>query len=722
MSTETRPTAQGPGVPSVTDEEGVSRPTRELEGLWRIAFSIGCGLYAAYYIYTARAGMQSPQAHRGIYVGGGAVLILLKYPMTKWGAGRSRPSFFDMALALGGIASFTYFVTQYSTMVHRAGSPTQTDIIFGVIAVLISLEITRRTTGWTLTILGIVALAYVFVGPDMPGLLRHGGYSFNRLFGNQFMTFNGVFGVVADIFATYVLLFVIFGTLLKKSGAAEFFVDLPYAIAGRVRGGPAKAALFVSALMGSISGSAVANVMTTGVFTIPVMRKLGYSREFSGGVETAASTGGQMLPPIMGAGAFIMAEFTGTPYSTIVLVSIIPAILYFSAVYFLIDFEALKQGLQGMDKKELEDPWKLFKDGWVNFVPVVVVFALIIMNYSPSFAAFFGIATAVVTGFFPYRGRRAHARDYVVGLADAGETSLSIAGIVGTIGVVIGVLNLTGLGLKFSDIIINVSGGNLFAALVLVTIASWVLGAGLTATSSYVIVAIIAGPALQQLGLEILVAHLIIFWVSQDANVTPPICVAAFAAASIADGRPMKTGFEAWKLARGLYIVPLLMAYSPLITGDLADMLRVGGTGLIGIYGFAAGMSGYLRRRTRWFEQIALFGGGIALIWPGWVTNLAGAVVLVAVWLLQRATPDAAPVRRRERRAAEEEAAERDAVDAVDGETGPSTGDPSAEPSGNGRELAGGEREAWSHGPTMPDPRRHSARGDGVDPVAGDDR
>lgn len=618
------------------DDEDVARSTRELTGAWEFLFLAACGLYTAFFIWTAQRGIISAESHRGIFVGGAATLIFLKYPATRRGSGKRRPSYVDMALAALAVAAFGYFVTDFQSMVMRAGIPTSWDVYFGVAAILISLEVTRRTVGWSLTGLGLIAIAYVFTGRSMPGLFQHGGYSFNRLLANQFMAFEGLFGVIADVFATFVLLFIVFGTMMRVSGAAQFFVDLPYAIAGRVRGGPAKAAILVSALMGSISGSAVANVMTTGVFTIPVMRRTGYSREFAGGVETAASTGGQMLPPIMGAGIFIMAELTSTSYATIVRVSIIPAILYFLAVYFFVDFEALKQGLKGLDKRDLDDPWQVFKDGWFSFVPIGVVFTLIILNYSAAFAAFYGILSSVIAGFIPYRGKRARLRDYVEGIARAGETSLAIGGVAGTIGIVIGVLNLTGLGLKFTDIIINASGGNLLFALVLVTFASWVLGAGLTATSSYVIVAILAGPALQELGLTILVAHLIIFWVSQDANVTPPIAVAAFAAASIAKGRPIRTAVEAWKMARGLYIVPLLMAYSPLITGTLGEKLIVACTGAVGIYALSAGMSGYLRRRVNLLERTFLLAAGILMIWPDVLAFPFGLVMLVALWSLQR--------------------------------------------------------------------------------------
>ncbi|MBA2318120.1 MAG: TRAP transporter permease [Euzebyales bacterium] len=591
-------------------------------------------VYALYYIVTAQAGLQSPQAHRGLYIGGATILILLLFPGRR---GRERTSvpFYDWVLAGLAAVSSVYFVFFYPDMVGRAGLPTTTDIVMGALIIALSIEVTRRTVGWTLAIIGLASIVYVFAGPWMPGLLIHRGHGVDRFVASQFMSFGGVFGLVADIFATFVLLFIFFGTILERSGAAQFFIDLPYAIAGRFRGGPAKAAILVSALMGSISGSAVANVMTTGTFTIPLMKRVGYRKEFAGGVETAASTGGQMLPPVMGAGAFIIAEFTRTPYTTIVLVSIVPALLYFVTVYLLVDFEALKKNLAGVPSDELERPLDVLKRGWYLFLPVGVIFWLILADYSPAFAAFWGIIAGLAVGFVPYQGRRMGARDVFDAMWQGSVKSLAVAGVVGTIGVVLGVLNLTGLGLKFTDLVVAASGGRLLVALILVTLASWVLGAGLTATSSYVIVAILAAPALEQLGLSLLVAHLIIFWVSQDANLTPPICIAAFAAASIADAKPMATGFESWKLGRGLYIVPLLMAYSPLIGGTPMEVAQTAGTALIGIYGLCAGTSQYLLRRTRWWETGLLVVGGGLLIAPGWTTNLTGTGLMALAWVLQ---------------------------------------------------------------------------------------
>ncbi|HUG84142.1 MAG TPA: TRAP transporter permease [Euzebya sp.] len=632
-------------APAVPDADPVIAPAavaaetgdaaRDLRGASRWAV-MGLGtVYALYYIVTAQAGLQSPQAHRGLYVGGAAVLILVVFPARR-GARRTRVPWYDLLLIGAATTSTAYFVLLYGDMVSRAGQPTTGDVAMGTIAIAISLEVTRRTVGWTLSLIGLVSLVYVFAGPYMPGLLSHRGHNLERLVGTQFMSFSGVFGLVADIFATFVLLFIFFGTILEKSGAGQFFIDLPYALAGRFRGGPAKVAILVSAMMGSISGSAVANVMTTGTFTIPLMRRVGYRKEFAAGVETAASTGGQMLPPVMGAGAFIIAEFTRTPYTTIVLVSIVPALLYFLSVYFLVDFEALKKNLSGVPRAELERPGAVFRQGWFLLLPVAVVFWLILTDYSPAFAAFWGIIAGLGVGMIPYRGQRMRPKDALDAMWEGSVKSLGVAGVVGTIGVILGVLGLTGLGLKFTDLVVAASGGNLLFALILVTLVSWVLGAGLTATSSYVIVAILAAPALEQLGLSLLVAHLIIFWVSQDANLTPPICIAAFAAASIADAKPMATGFESWKLGRGLYVVPLLMAYSPLIGGSALEVAQIAGTAALGIYVLSAGTSRYLLRPTRWYETAVLVAGGGMLIAPGWWTNLAGAALFALVLLYQR--------------------------------------------------------------------------------------
>jgi len=617
---------------------------REFTGVMRwlvmgIAFS-----YSAYYLYTARFGITSPEAHRGYYWGFAGVLIFLLYPATKRGlveGKRHRINPLDLVFAATFAGLALYFILRYQVVVNQGGFLLDYQYYMAWAAILLSLEATRRVVGLALPGIAVFFLFYAFYGPSFPGILAHRGLSQERVLSTMYTSFNGIFGPVAAIFATFVFLFIIFGAFLQKSGAGRFFIDLPFAIAGSARGGPAKVAVAVSALMGSVNGSAVANVMTTGSLTIPLMRRVGYTRNFAGGVEAAASTGGGILPPVMGAGAFLIAEFTGIPYVTIVLVSIVPAIMYFLAVYWLVDFEAVKKELKGLPKEDLPDWKQVLLRGWYFVIPLGVLFTLIIQRYSPSYAAFWSIVSIVVIGtLVPYEGKRMTPRDVFDAMVGAAVASLTVGGIVGTIGIIVGVINLSGLGLRFSGLIVTWSGGNLWLVLILVTLVSWLLGAGLTVTSSYIVVAILAAPALIEVGVPLLAAHLIIFWVSQDANVTPPIALAAFAGASISGGQPMRTGWEAWKLARGLYIVPVLMAFSPLVVGPFWEAVPVAITAVMGIYLLSAGMSGCLIRRTTLIEQLLLLAAGVLMIVPDLMVAGGGLLVGVAVWLYQRRTAD----------------------------------------------------------------------------------
>lgn len=626
------------GTKDTGADESVGR-IRELDGVYSAVVTVIAVAYSCYYLYTAQFGIVSPQAHRGYYWGFAGLLVFLLYPIRtrRKSKGRERIPIWDIALGVLTMGLAVYYVVQYPTIVARGGRLTDLEFVLAILAILLSLEMTRRVVGSILTVLGALAIVYALFGPYMPSFFAHAGYDAQRLLSTSYTSFNGIFGTVADIFATYVFIFIIFGAFLQKSGAGQFFVDLPLAVAGTVRGGPAKVAIAVSALMGSVNGSVVANVMTTGSVTIPLMRKVGYRREFAGGVEAASSVGGQVLPPVMGAGAFLIAEFTRTPYSTIMLVSIVPALMYFFSVYLMVDFESMKRHLGGVPRSELPDWRKVTKEGWYFVIPLVMLFVLVLMRFSPAFAGFWATMAVIVIGVVvPYRGDRMGPRQIMEALRNGAVGSLAVGAVVGTIGIVIGVVNLTGLGLRFSDLVVEASGGSLLLALVLTTLASWLLGAGLTVTSSYIMVAVLVAPALTDLGLPLLVAHLVIFWVSQDANVTPPIALGAFAAASVSGGSPMRTAGQAWLLARGLYIVPLLMVYSPLITGPWQDAVPVVITGLIGIYGLSAGFSGYLRRRTSILERLLLITGGILLIVPDMLSNGLGIALLVLVYVLQR--------------------------------------------------------------------------------------
>lgn len=616
-------------------EEAGLRVQRVPRGAWGMAVGAVAIALAVFYLLTSQIGTFTPESHRGVFWGATAGLVFLLYPSRR-GRQRERPTVLDWALATGTALAAAYIVQNYRVLIERTPELTQLETVLGAFAILASLEAARRTIGWTLPVIATVALIYLFAGPALPAGMAHRGYDLPRIVSTMYASLDGILGIISYTFATYVFLFMVFGAVLTRTGAGQFMVDLPYALAGSLRGGPAKVAIAMSALMASVSGSAIANVMTTGIYSIPLMKRVGYRKEFAGGVEAAASVGGQMLPPIMGAGAFLIAEFTRTPYTTVALVSIVPGLLYFLIVYLLVDFEAAKKDLERVPRAELESPWAVFTRGWFFLIPIAVIFVLIILRYSPAYAAFWGILTALLVGFLPYQGTRLRLPHIVGALRDGSLNALGISAVIGTLGIVIASVNLTGVGLRLSDVIVSAAGGSLLLGLVLVTLASWILGLGLGVTASYIIVAVLAAPALEDLGVSLLVAHLIIFWVAQDANVTPPICLAAFASASIAGGSGMRTGYEAWKLSRGLYIVPLLMAYSPLIDGPWHAALLPFLTAVVGIWGLCVGLSGYLFRDLGLAKR-AVFGvsGGLMIV-PDPRVSAAGLVVLAAAVLWER--------------------------------------------------------------------------------------
>lgn len=618
------------------DEDWGTGRVRQLGSTWNRIFAAVAVAFTLFYLYTAYFGIVSQESHRGIFWAVVTALALLVFKAHKKEKPRTYPPIYDMALAVVAAVAGFYFVYNFADFTTRTSSLEPFEMFLGLAATAVSIEATRRAIGWTLSIIAVAAIAYILLGPYMPGVIAHRGYSMERFVDSIYASFNGLFGVVTHIFATFVFLFIIFGVVLVKSGASQFLVDLPLALAGRFRGGPAKVAVAASAMMASVSGSAVANVMTTGHITIPLMKRNGFRREFAGAVEAAASVGGVITPPVMGAGAFLIAQFTQTSYTTVVLVSIVPALMYFWSVYWLIDLESVKKEIDAIPKAELPSARQVLAKGWFHLIPIVVIFTLIIMRYSPAFAAFWGIIAALVIGLIPYEGQRLTVRKLVTGLRDGVINSLSILSVVGCVGIVIGVVNLTGVGLRLSDMVVSASGGSLLIALILVTVISWVLGLGLGVTVSYIVVAIVAAPALTEMGLSVLVAHLIIFWVAQDANLTPPIALAAFAGASIAKSRPMATAFESWKLGRGLYIVPILMAYSPLVDGPFLDALPHAVMGFVAIYICCLGLGGYFFGDLNWGYRLILLTAGGLIIAPGLVLDGAGVLLFLIVLLIRR--------------------------------------------------------------------------------------
>ena len=491
----------------------------------------------------------------------GVLLFVDKWMARKWD---ENPTLSDILLALISAAAIYYWIHEFESLNYRAGAETELDAMISIIGVLLSLEICRRVLGWSMTLIGVFMLCYAYFGPYFPEVMAHRGFGFERLSNALYLSTNGVFGVMANVLATYVILFIFFGAFLHKSGAGKFFIDLPMALAGKTVGGPAKVAVIASGLFGSVSGSAIANTVSTGAFTIPLMKRAGFRPHVAGAIEPSASIGGMFMPPVMGAGGFLMAELTETPYAYIMMIAIFPALLYFFSVFCMIHFEAKKHNIQGIAADDADHWTVVLKREWYFSLPLVIITILMIMGRSPGYSAFWATVSCIGVSWVRKETRMGPKEIWEAILTGARNT-LIIGATLGVIGIIVGTISLTGIGLKFSDIIISLANGNLLLAMGLVAIASLVLGMGVPVTAAYLITAVLAVPPLMEMGVVLIAAHMIVYWFSQDSNITPPVCVAAYAGAAIAGSDPWKTGWTAFKYAKLLYVVPLLFAFTPQI-------------------------------------------------------------------------------------------------------------------------------------------------------------
>lgn len=643
--------------PMVEEDERRVIPVAAWVSLLVVLLAIVLG---AFQLYTAGFRPLNLFYQRGFHL-----LVILLITFLAFPIGRRKRGWLgwliDLPFIAGTMYSGGYLIVNLDAIINRSGFFIQTDITAGIIMVIVLLEAARRVIGITITLIALVFVLYGMAGPRgalpwlgeyLPGILAHRGYSFDRIIGQLYLGQEGIFGLPLGVAATVVFTFVLFGAFLETTGAGKFFIDLAYAIAGRQRGGPAKAAVVASGFMGSISGSAIANVVTSGAFTIPLMKKLGYTREEAGGVEAAASTGGQIMPPIMGAGAFLMAEYTGLPYTQIVSLSVLPAFMYFATVYLFVDIIAAKRGMRGLSAAELPKLKQVFADGWYYLVPLGVLIYFLLLSVSPNRVGFIAIVSIIAVSLVRWAIRR-----FLLGIDDGGRQGLlptlraGVANVVmafsngarnavpvsvacAIAGVVVGMITLTGLGLKFSALMLAFSGGNLLLALLLLMLASLVLGLGLPVTAAYIVLAVLAAPLLQsEFGIPILIAHLVIFWYSQDSNVTPPVALAAFAGAAIANGDPMKTGFQAWKFAKGLYLIPLFMVYNPemIIGGDPWYVAWTVLTALVALFAFAAALEGYMFTHMMWFNRILAVVGLVLIFNPAFYYEVLGFAVMMVV-------------------------------------------------------------------------------------------
>ncbi len=567
----------------------------------------------------------------------------------------------DWCLVAASLACTLYICLNLTEIFERQGDWLLTDRIVSIVGTLLVLEACRRVIGLIMTGICLTAIVYAYFGPYMPELIIHKGYSIERITTTLWLTTEGIFGLPIGVAATFVYVFVLFGAFLETTGGGNFFIELAHALTGRFSGGPAKTSVVASGFMGSVSGSAVGNVVATGSFTIPMMKKVGYRPHVAGAIEAAASTGGQLMPPIMGAGAFLMAEFTNTSYLTIIKVALFPAIMYYITVLCFVHFEAQKQGLKGQPKDRLPRAWQVIKDGLHFIVPVIILIYVLVSNYSPMMAGFVAVVSTLATSLAAetvrWLGRRRlkdtstpgavsfagqQSRKVLEALEKGARNAVMVSVACGAAGIIVGMVTLTGMGLKFSSLVIELSFGIKALAILLIGAASLVLGMGLPVTASYIVLATLAGPALLDMGVPLLVSHMIVFWYSQDANVTPPVSLASFAGAGVAGANPMQTAFTSWKLAKGLYIIPLVMAYRPLLGIGKAytlldwEVVLIMVATTLGLVAFAAAIERYFFRRATWFETLLFVVAALGMLWPGHLYDAIGFVAFTAAVLSQK--------------------------------------------------------------------------------------
>jgi len=629
-----------------------------------IVFVLAVSL-SLYQLYTAGVAALTALVQRSIHLGAILSLTFLLKPPFK-NARKDKFSIWlilDWTLVLLSIVCVVYIIYNLNAIFERQGDWLPADLAISIIGMLLVLEACRRVIGAIMTGICLVAIAYAIFGPYMPELIIHKGYSIERISTTLWLTTEGIFGLPIGVAATFVYVFVLFGAVLEATGGGNFFIDLAYALTGRFSGGPAKTAVVASGFLGSVSGSAVGNVVATGSFTIPMMKRVGYRPHVAGAIEAAASTGGQLMPPIMGAGAFLMAEFTSTSYLTIIKVALIPAIMYYLTVLCFVHFEAQKQNLSGQPKENLPKIPHVLRKGLHFIIPLAILIYVLVANYSPMMAGFVAVLSTFAASLVAnavrwtvsanqlsaddparrslYDFGRDEIKQILGSLEKGARNAIMVSVACAAAGIIVGMVTLTGMGLKFSSLVLDLSFGIKALAILLIGAASLVLGMGLPVTASYIVLATLAGPALLDMGVPILVTHMIVFWYSQDANVTPPVSLASFAAAGVAGANPMRTAFTSWKLAKGLYIIPIIMAYRPLLgMGPDYELLHwevifTMLTTTVGLIAFTCALERYLMRPATWLETALFVVAAAGLFWTELWADLIGWAAFVLVVLLQ---------------------------------------------------------------------------------------
>lgn len=630
-----------------------------------IAVAMSC-----FHFYTSGFGLLLAQKQGAVHLAFTLALVFLLYPASSKQSKTSGIPFYDFILGAIGVASALYLVVFFNELVTRAGLPTQTDLIMGFLLIATLLEATRRISNPVLPCLAIIALLYCYFGRSMPDMLAHRGFNVARIVNHMYLGTEGIFGTPLEVSSTFVFMFILFGAVLEKTGLGKFIIDLSLALAGWSTGGPAKVAVVSSGLMGTVSGSSVANVCTTGMFTIPLMKSVGYEPYFAGAVEAVASTGGQIMPPVMGAAAFIMAQILGVPYIEVAIAAVVPALLYYFAVMVQVHFEACRLGLRGIPWKQLPPLGPLLKTKGFLLIPLVAIIYFLLAGYTPLKAAFNGILVSFVLSWLNKETRLTPAKLYDAFQSGA-RSAIGVACACATVGMVVGMGTLTGLALKIAGAIVAMAevspdgslaalGASLFslapgaevtaetAALALTKIftlfftmiASLILGMGLPTTANFIVTSTMAAPALFLLGVPPMAAYMFVFYFGIAADLTPPVALAAYAGAGIAGSDPMKTGVTSFKLALAGFLVPYIYVYNPMllfIDVEPFYMAQAICTALIGVFLLAMFTIGYFKAHLAWYMRILAFVGAICLLIPGTMSDLFGLAVLGVIYVMQTA-------------------------------------------------------------------------------------
>ena len=594
------------------------------------AVSAAMGIF---HVYTAFFGVLTALWQRSIHLTFG---FLICYLTVVGGASLKREKIFPLIAAGASLFCLGHFIVNFQAMILRFGEPDALDLAVGTMLIVLVLDFARRSVGNILPGIAVVFLLYAVAGPYLPGMLWHRGYDVTRIIYQISLSTEGIFGTPLGVSASYVFIFVLFGAFLEITGAGQFYIDFAVKAVGGSAGGPAKAAVVASSLFGSVSGSAVANVAGTGAVTIPLMRSIGYRPEFAAAVEAVASTGGQIMPPLMGAAAFIMAEILAVPYYKVALGALIPALIFYGTVFTMVHCRAKVLGLSGAARDSLPPMKTLLREQGTFFIPLLVlIYFMIIAQYSVMKAAVYSLLATVLVGFFK---KRMGWRDILGAFESGARVSLVVIASTACAGIIVAVMNLTGLGMKFSSLVLAAGGNSLLLVLIMIMLASLLLGMGLPTTPAYLILAVLGAPTLVKLGVEPLAAHLFVFYFGCMSMITPPVGLAVYAASCIAEADFWKTSKHALLLALPAFLVPYMFVFHPSLVGlgDMVSVLSAAASGLLGAVILGAGLSGWYFRKVSLPERGVLCAAGILLILPGWLSNVSWILPALAVWVFRK--------------------------------------------------------------------------------------